>query len=77
WAERLRTPVVVLSDKEVAMTTEVVDEEALARPPAFERAGFSGVPPFRPYGFEHPGQVPAFAPVGGEVKVTVTGSAHD
>jgi len=32
WAERLRTPVLLLSDKEVGMTTEVVDDEALQIP---------------------------------------------
>jgi 2-oxoglutarate ferredoxin oxidoreductase subunit alpha len=77
WSERLRTPVVLLSDKEVGMTTEVVDDEALATPPVVERADFSGGQQFLTYGFTQPEEVPAFAPAGGEVKVTVTGSAHD
>jgi 2-oxoglutarate ferredoxin oxidoreductase subunit alpha len=77
WAERLRTPVVLLSDKEVGMTTEVVDDAVLAAPTVVERAHFDGGTGFRAYGFSVPEQVPAFAAVGGEVKVTVTGSAHD
>jgi len=77
WSERLRTPVVVLSDKEVGMTTEVVDAAALVRPPIVERSGITGRGPFAPYAFEKPEEVPAFAAVGGDVKVTVTGSAHD
>jgi 2-oxoglutarate ferredoxin oxidoreductase subunit alpha len=77
WSERLRTPVVLLSDKEVGMTTEVVDEAALAPPPVVDRQWFSGARRFVPYSFAQPEEVPAFAAVGGEVKVTVTGSAHD
>jgi len=77
WAERLRTPVVLLSDKEVGMTTEVVDDAALNPPPVAERTHFAGAHPFLTYGFKEPGEVPAFAAVGGEVKVTVSGSAHD
>jgi 2-oxoglutarate ferredoxin oxidoreductase subunit alpha len=77
WSERLRTPVVLLSDKEVGMTTEVVDDDVLATPPVVERAAFTGGRPFLTYGFTQPEEVPAFAAVGGEVKVTATGSAHD
>jgi len=77
WAERLRTPVVLLSDKEVGMTTEVVDDAALASPAVVERASFAGGQPFLTYGFTQPEEVPAFAAVGGEAKVTVSGSAHD
>ncbi|MBI4462337.1 MAG: pyruvate flavodoxin/ferredoxin oxidoreductase [Acidobacteria bacterium] len=77
WSERLRTPVVVLSDKEVGMTTEVVDEEAGHRPTPVERRQFAGPGEYLPYGFARLEEVPEFAPVGGAVKVTVTGSAHD
>lgn len=40
WAERLRTPVVLLSDKEVGMTLETVDTAALDGEPVSPRAGF-------------------------------------
>lgn len=77
WAERLRTPVVLLSDKEVAMTSEVVERNSLQTPSVANRRPFGGDRPFLPYAFTGPEDVAAFAPVGGEVKVTVTGSAHD
>jgi 2-oxoglutarate ferredoxin oxidoreductase subunit alpha len=77
WAERLRSPVVLLSDKEVGMTTEVVDDERLITPAVVERKAFEGDGPFATYGFTEPQEVPAFAAVGEETKVTVTGSAHD
>lgn len=76
WAEVLRTPVVLLSDKEVGMTYEAVDLGAL---PALEvwdrpRAGAAG---YRPVGFDKLEEVPPFAAVGGDLKVTLTGSAHN
>ena len=77
WSERLRSPVLLLSDKEVGMTTEVVDEAALARPATVERTWIDAKASFAAYDIERPEEVPDFAPVGGGVKVTVTGSAHD
>jgi 2-oxoglutarate ferredoxin oxidoreductase subunit alpha len=77
WSERLRTPVVLLSDKEVGMTLESVDGESLQRRPAAERAVFSGGGRYLPYEYQRPDEPPAFAPVGGAVKVVATGSAHD
>jgi 2-oxoglutarate ferredoxin oxidoreductase subunit alpha len=83
----LRTPVVVLSDKEVGMTMESVGVDELVGPPIFDRTLWqvsptlagpsSGSPGFLPYGFERSEDVPAFAPIPGGVKATVTGSAHD
>ncbi|MEK7752283.1 MAG: transketolase C-terminal domain-containing protein [Acidobacteriota bacterium] len=77
WSERLRTPVVLLSDKEVGMTLESVDAESLQRGPAAERAAFSGGGRYLPYEYRRQDEPPAFAPVGGSVKVVATGSAHD
>jgi 2-oxoglutarate ferredoxin oxidoreductase subunit alpha len=77
WSERLRSPVVLLSDKEVGMTTEVVEEATLARLAPVERTWAGAKARFAAYDIERPEEVPAFAPVGGDVKVTVTGSAHD
>jgi 2-oxoglutarate ferredoxin oxidoreductase subunit alpha len=77
WAERLRSPVVLLTDKEVASTAEVVDLGALSVPRAVRRPTWSGGDGFQTYGFSAPHEVPPFAPVGGPEIVTVTGSAHD
>jgi 2-oxoglutarate ferredoxin oxidoreductase subunit alpha len=77
WSERLRTPVVLLSDKEVGMTLESVDVESFAQRPRLERAAFNGSGRYLPYEYQRPEEPPAFAPVGGNVKVVATGSAHD
>jgi 2-oxoglutarate/2-oxoacid ferredoxin oxidoreductase subunit alpha len=76
WSERLRTPVVVLSDKEVGMTHEVVDDADLPAI-AVESRRTPGPGPYRAYGFSAPDEVPPFAVLGGEHKVTLTGSAHN
>jgi len=79
WAERLRTPVVLLSDKEVGMTTESVDLAGLADVPIAVRPTFdpASAVPYVTYAIDDLADVPAFAPVGGPNKVTVTGSAHN
>jgi len=77
WSERLRTPVVLLSDKEVGMTSEVVNDDALDVPPLLNRKKAAPKADYAPYAWDEPDGVPPFAPVGGETKVTVTGSAHD
>lgn len=76
-AERYRTPVILLGDKEVASTSEVVALDRLIKPDLVYRAGWDGAGPFLPYAFQKEEEVPAFVPVGGPQKVTATGSAHD
>ena len=77
WSERLRTPVVLLTDKEIGMTSEVVDDEALQIPGLVSRKMATAKADYAPYAAQEPESVPAFAAVGGEIKATVTGSAHD
>ncbi len=79
WSERLRTPVVLLSDKEVGTTLESVDTAALPDDGPVEprRPVPAGTERFAPYARTCPGEPPAFAPVGGEARVVATGSAHD
>lgn len=86
WAEILRTPVVLLSDKEIGMTTESIDYSTLPditsqnRPSNFgfrELGGYKRDQRRGTYYFDAPHEIPAFAPVGGDRKVTATGSAHD
>ncbi|MFQ5830803.1 MAG: pyruvate flavodoxin/ferredoxin oxidoreductase [Candidatus Methylomirabilia bacterium] len=76
WSEVLRSPVVLLSDKEVAMTYEAVDEAELPDLPLWARPT-PAEGPYRPFGFGALHEVPAFAPLGGPQKVTLTGSAHN
>lgn len=85
WAETLRSPVVLLSDKEVGTTSESIDLDALKPIPLVDRDRFTasagdGGPNgkrFVSYSIDSLVDVPAFAPVGGEHKVTITGSAHN
>lgn len=78
WAERLRTPVVVLSDKEVGMTLESVDLTSLKHWTSRERKPFAGRRDrFLTYACEYLEEPPDFAAVGGTARVVATGSAHD
>ncbi len=81
WAEKLRTPVVLLSDKEIGMTTESVDYQGLQALSSFTRNLVSKNDPdfsnWKMYGFASPEVISKFVPVGEEIKVTATGSAHN
>lgn len=78
WSERLRTPVVILSDKEVGMTLESVDASSLSPWPRLDRKPFApDHQPFLTYACDCPEESPAFAPVGGAARVVATGSTHD
>ncbi len=86
-SEKLRTPVILLTEKELAQTKESVDiDQALAwrpqgigderEPIRVDRTPFTGSD-FKTYDFNASHEVPAFSPVGGKAKVRITGSAHD
>ena len=78
WSERLRTPVVILSDKEVGMTSESVDVSSLRQWPHTAREPFTGSPAqFLPYACECLEEPSAFAPLGSTARVVATGSVHD
>ncbi len=77
-AERFRTPVILLASKDISTTRQTVDLEAIELPPIVpRRAAEAGSDDFRPYAIASPEEVPAFAPIGGPVRVRVTGSIHD
>ena len=80
WAELYRTPVILLTDKEVGMTAERIDEDSLPKITSQDRMctrAENGAVSDGTYFFLAPQEIPAFSPVGGAVKVTATGSAHD
>jgi 2-oxoglutarate ferredoxin oxidoreductase subunit alpha len=78
WSERLRTPVVLLSDKEVGMTLESIDTDKLKGPGVHPRKPFEGDPArFATYRCDCPDEPPPFAHLGGTARVVATGSAHD
>lgn len=77
WAETLRTPVVLLTDKEISKTVESVDVADLPAVETTPRRGPEPDVPYVPYGIQTVDDVPRFTPVGGELPVTATGSAHN
>ena len=78
WSERLRTPAVVLSDKEVGMTLESIDRSSLRAWPQVDRKPFDRHgQQFLTYACDCPEEPPAFAPLGGAARVVATGSTHD
>jgi 2-oxoglutarate ferredoxin oxidoreductase subunit alpha len=78
WAERLRTPVVLLSDKEVGMTMEGVDFSSLRREPvARRRPAADDASRFATYACDCTEEPPPFAAIGESRRVVATGSAHD
>ncbi len=81
WSEKLRTPVIVLSDKEVGMMSEDIAYDELKSFSINKRKEFSDEAAnghgHWTYDFVRMEDVPLFSPVGGKWKVTMTGSAHD
>lgn len=80
-AEKLRSPVVLLTDKEIGMTIESVDYSSLNEAVLINReemkSSDGGFENWKMYGFDSPDMIAKFVPVGGEIKVTATGSAHN
>lgn len=81
WSEKLRSPVVLLTDKEIGMTTETVDYDNLDKLQVIDRKFVdlddADLVNWKMYGFKNAKDIAAFAPVGGKIKVTATGSAHN
>jgi 2-oxoglutarate ferredoxin oxidoreductase subunit alpha len=75
-AEEFRCPVFIASNKEIAMTKESLDMDALAIPEIKEREVPPPGEPFLPFGVPHGRMVPYFLPVGGKVLVRQTSSTH-
>jgi len=74
-AERLRCPVFLASNKEIAMTRETLDMAAVERPPVVERA-YHASGPFLPFAVPPGEDVPPFLPIGGAIPVRQTSSTH-
>ncbi len=75
-AERFRCPVVVLADKELALTANTVELEADAAPPP-PRPPAAPPPDDRPYRYTPAGEVPPLRFYGELGTVRFTGSTHD
>jgi len=80
-ATRFRSPVLVLTDKELNMTATTVDVNAFRHPPRCETMrkgeGERGDGPFAPYRYDPPDGVPPIVSYGGDELLRFTGSTHD
>ncbi len=76
-AEQYRTPVFVLTSKEIGVTRESVDLEAIALPPRVERKRVGDNGEYLPHRFGPPAEVPAIADFGGQYIARYTTSTHD
>jgi 2-oxoglutarate ferredoxin oxidoreductase subunit alpha len=75
-AETFRCPVFLASNKEIAMTRESIDLDAIQRPPIIERTLAPEGQPYLPFSVSGPESVPAFLPIGGRTLVRQTSSTH-
>jgi len=75
-AEKFRCPVFVASNKEIAMTRESVDLDALQIPENVTRTAPPKGQSFWPFQVRQGRQVPDFLPIGGDVPVRQTSSTH-
>ncbi|MEN3046033.1 MAG: pyruvate flavodoxin/ferredoxin oxidoreductase [Candidatus Hydrothermales bacterium] len=76
-SEALRTPTILLTEKEVTMTRKSVELSSLRRPEILDRKVYNGEDEFKTYNFVALEDVPLFSPVGGRYLTRYTGSAHD
>jgi 2-oxoglutarate ferredoxin oxidoreductase subunit alpha len=74
-AETFRCPVFLAANKEISMTRETVDLDALALPDIVDRRPADPGSPFLPFD-DTQGPVPPFLPIGGKRLVRQTSSTH-
>jgi 2-oxoglutarate ferredoxin oxidoreductase subunit alpha len=75
-AETYRCPVFLAANKEISMTRETVDLEALALPDVVDRRMAVAEHTFLPFGTAEGGRVPDFLPIGADRPVRQTSSTH-
>ena len=75
-SESYRCPVFLATNKEIAMTRETVDLEAIALPEIVHRRSADGQAPFLPFGTAGDRLVPDFLPIGADRPVRQTSSTH-
>ncbi|MGD9202146.1 MAG: 2-oxoacid:acceptor oxidoreductase subunit alpha [Chitinispirillia bacterium] len=77
FAEKYRSPVFVLSNKEIGVMKESVDLGKVNLPETIERKKYNGDKNFQPYFFSKPEDIPQFANIGEEYITRFTTSTHD
>jgi 2-oxoglutarate ferredoxin oxidoreductase subunit alpha len=75
-AETYRCPVFVASNKEIGMSREIVNLDALSRPPVVEREAPAAGKSFLPFEMPRDEAVPHFLPIGDRILVRQTSSIH-
>ncbi|MCP3899370.1 MAG: pyruvate flavodoxin/ferredoxin oxidoreductase [Desulfobacteraceae bacterium] len=75
-AERLRCPVFILSNKEIALTKQSVDLKSIKLPTILNRAISQKNKDFLPFEVDSDDTTPAFLPIGSETLVRQTSSTH-
>lgn len=75
-AETYRCPVILASNKEIAMTRESLDLRSLEKPEIINRSKPTGDEPFLPFRTFVGRDVPGFLPIGGKTIVRQTSSTH-
>jgi 2-oxoglutarate ferredoxin oxidoreductase subunit alpha len=76
-AEMLRTPVFLLSSKDMILSMHTLDLDKLALPPVRNRVRYAGADRFVPYHFDQATDIPDFLPIGADQIVRFTTSMHD
>jgi len=76
-AEQYRTPVFVLTSKEIGVMRESVDLDAIELPPLVTRTRVAADEPYAPHQFERPEDVPPISDFGGDHITRFTTSTHD
>jgi 2-oxoglutarate ferredoxin oxidoreductase subunit alpha len=76
-SEQYRVPVFILTNKEIGVTRESVDLDAIDLPSLVERARAAVGEEYLPHNFDIPSEVPAFSDFGGEHIARFTTSTHD
>ncbi|MCK4721369.1 pyruvate flavodoxin/ferredoxin oxidoreductase [bacterium] len=78
FAEKYRTPVFIMANKEIGVTKEAADLESIELPPLVERKKVpSGQKEYLPHLFEELDEVPAISDFGGDYIARYTTSTHD
>lgn len=75
-ADKYRCPVFVAANKEVSMTRETIDLDALELPAVIDRKNAAVDQPFVPFAVKNDELVPDFLAIGGERLVRQTSSTH-
>lgn len=75
-AERLRTPVFLLTCKDLVMNMDTADVAGYKKLEAANRV-IASPENFKPYAYSNLSDVPPFAPVGGDILTRINTSVHD